>query len=132
MKGTYWLASGLLSLALVPAGCENMESSPTSPDPIAPGTSAATIMITSSGLEPRTVAIQSGQAVTFINNDSVAHNMASDPHPIHNECPAINQVGNLGPGQQMQSAALTATRSCGFHDLLRDGDPRWQGTIVVQ
>ena len=35
----------------------------------------------------------------FVNNDSRSHEMFSDPHPEHTDCPEINQVGFLSPGQ---------------------------------
>ena len=57
---------------------------------------AATITISSAGVvSPSTVTIRQGGRVTFVNNDSRAHDMASDPHPTHEDCPPIDQVGFL-------------------------------------
>jgi plastocyanin len=53
------------------------------------GVSAATITITASGVSPSSVTIASGNRVTFVNNDTVVHEMASDPHPIHTDCPGL-------------------------------------------
>jgi plastocyanin len=108
-------------------------SSPAAPDASTPsGPEGASISITSSGVTPGAVMIAAGQSVTFVNNDSVPHNISSGPVPTYDECPSINRVGQLAPGQRMQTAALSAARSCSFIDLSRTDDPRWQGTITVQ
>lgn len=131
MKTRLLLTAGALSLAVLTTACgEDDGSMPTAPS--TPGPQGATITITSAGVEPKTVTIAAGQSVMFINNDTVTHDMASDPHPVHNDCPPINRVGSLAPGQSRATDALSVSRSCGFHDLLRDGDARWRGTIVIQ
>ena len=106
-------------------------STPTTPSPTpTPGT--ATITITASGVSPRTVTISAGSRVTFVNNDTRAHDMASDPHPAHSACPPINDVGFLQPGQTRTTGNLNTARTCGFHDHNRDTDTSLQGSIVIQ
>ncbi|MGH9372625.1 MAG: hypothetical protein ACRD15_13945 [Vicinamibacterales bacterium] len=121
---------GIFALFFSVAGCDY--SSPTAPDDSAPGPEGAAISVTSSGLTPAAVAITAGQSVTFTNNDSVAHEIVSQPVPTYSDCPPINRVGRLEPGQSLQTGALTATRSCGFLDLLKSDDGRWQGMITIQ
>ena len=116
-------------VAAVLAGAGPACKSSTSPSPT---TSSATITITSSGVSPKSVTVSPGSQVTFTNNDSRQHEMASDPHPVHTECPAINSVGSLSPGQSRSTGNLTVTRTCGFHDHLRDGDQSLRGTITIQ
>lgn len=103
--------------------------SPT-PSP-APG-NEATITITSAGASPRSVTIAAGGRVTFVNNDSRAHDMSSDPHPEHTDCPAINQAGFLSAGQSRQTGNLTTVRTCGFHDHDQPTNTSLQGTIVIR
>ena len=50
-------------------------------------------------MSPKTITVSAGARVTFINNDSRVHDMESDPHPEHTNCPEINQVGFMTPGQ---------------------------------
>jgi plastocyanin len=73
-----------------------------------------------------------GTRVTFVNNDTRAHDMASDPHPVHTDCPELNQVGFLNAGQSRQSGNLNTVRTCGFHDHNRDSDESLQGTISIR
>jgi hypothetical protein len=58
--------------------------------------------------------------------------MESDPHPIHTDCPAINDVGFLSPGQSKQTGNLTTARTCGYHDHNQSETTSLQGTIVIQ
>lgn len=125
--------ASILALMLTAIGCSY--SSPTAPatgGDGTPGPVGATISLTANGLSPSSVTISAGQSVTFTNNDSVAHQIASEPVPTYTDCPSINRVNRLEPGQSVETGALTAARSCGFLDLLRTDDARFQGTIVVQ
>jgi hypothetical protein len=73
-----------------------------------------------------------GARVTFINNDTRPHAMSSDPIQLHTDCPAINDVGFLNPGQSRSTGALNVARTCGFHDHTNELDPTWKGRIIVQ
>ena len=73
-----------------------------------------------------------GTQVTFTNNDNRAHDMQSDPHPEHTDCPPLAQVGFIQPGQSKQTGNLTATRTCGYHDHNDAENPAWKGSIVIQ
>ena len=67
-------------------------------------------------LSPTELVVSPGSRVLFINNHSQRHNMTSDPHPEHNDCPEINQVGLLSTGQRRETGNLVAVRTCGIHD----------------
>jgi len=58
--------------------------------------------------------------------------MESDPHPIHTDCPEINEVGFLNPGQSRRTGTLNIARTCIYHDHNRDMVESLQGTITVQ
>ena len=75
-----------------------------------------TVTITSTGASPTTLEVPLGSRILFINNDNRAHNMGSDPHPDHNDCPPLNQVGLLQPGQRRETGNLVVLRTCGYHD----------------
>ena len=106
-------------------------SSPT-PTPAPTGSSSATITITSSGVSPNAVTVTAGSRVTFTNNDTRNHDMASNPHPEHSNCPPINDVGFLTPGQSKMTGNLNTVRTCGFHDHDQPSNQSLQGTITIQ
>ena len=95
------------------------------------GTVAATITITAAGASPRNVTVAAGSRVTFVNNDNRPHDMNSDPHPEHTNCPAIN-VGFIAAGASGTTQNLTTVRSCGFHDHNQPDVVSLQGTITIQ
>ena len=95
-------------------------------------TSSATVTIGSNGaVSPSTVTITQGGRVTFVNNDSRAHDMASDPHPSHEDCPPIDQVGFLSPGQSKTTGNMNTVRTCGFHDHNLPTVASLQGRITI-
>ena len=100
--------------------------------PSSPSNGATTVTISSSGASPTTVTVSPGTRILFVNSDSRSHNMTSDPHPDHNDCPAINDVGVLVPGQRRQTGNLNVTRTCGFHDHDDSENSRWKGSITIQ
>jgi hypothetical protein len=67
-----------------------------------------------------------------VNNDTRPHEMYSDPHPDHTDCPELNQVGHLEPGQSRQSGNLVIARVCGYHDHINPDITSLQGNITIQ
>lgn len=132
------VVGGALATVALAAACGGGTSTPTSPS--AGGTggtgstsgSATTITIASSGVSPKTITVSPGSRVTFVNNDSRSHFVASDPHPTHTDCPELNQVGMLQPGQSGTSGNLNTVRTCGFHDHDNPGSTALQGSIVIR
>ena len=77
--------------------------------------------------------VTAGQTVTFINSDSRAHEIASNPHPQHGSCPSIDAgLGTINAGATKVTHAFANAGSCGFHDHLNDTNTALQGTITVQ
>jgi plastocyanin len=118
----------LVAIAVLTAGCSGSSGSDTTPSQ----TPAATITITASGVSPRSVTVPRGSQVQFVNNDTRAHDMDSDPHPEHTDCPPINAVGFLNPGQTRQTENLNTARTCGFHDHSDPTNANLHGSIVIQ
>ena len=132
------LASLVVIFAVAAAACGgDDDSSPTAPSGGGGGgggtggTVAATITITAAGVSPSTVTVAPGSRVTFVNNDNRPHDMASDPHPAHSDCPAVN-VGFLQAGQSGTTQNLNTVRTCGFHDHNQPDVTSLQGTIRIQ
>ena len=127
-----WVGTVLLTAMLAVAGCGGGGGgTPTSPTPPPTG-GGTTITITSSGVSPQSITVTPGTRVTFINNDTRRHDMASDPHPEHTDCPEINQVGVLQPGQSRETGNLNTPRTCGFHDHDQPTASSLRGSIRIQ
>ena len=97
-----------------------------------PPTATNTITITAAGTSPKNIQVAIGTRVTFVNSDSRSHNIADDPHPQHGDCPELQQIGFLSPGQQRQSGNLVVARICGYHDHDNPAATTLQGTITVK
>ena len=97
------------------------------------GPNGATVTMTSNGVSPATVTIAVGQTVTFVNNDTRSHEMASNPHPQHGSCPSMEAgLGVIAAGQTKVTHNFANAGTCGYHDHQDDTNTRFQGTIVVQ
>ncbi len=93
---------------------------------------AATITISGGTVSPKSVTVPRGSQVQFVNNDNRSHQMTSNPHPEHTDCPELNQVGFLNAGQSRQTGNLNTARTCGFHDHDAPNTTALQGSIIVQ
>jgi hypothetical protein len=116
-----------LSAAVLLAACGG--STPTTP--VTPA-NPYTFTITSAGVSPKELTVPQGTRVLFVNNDSRRRNMTSDPHPEHSDCPEINSVGLLSPGQRRETGNMTLVRTCGFHDHDDPADNALQGKIITR
>ena len=138
--GRLLFALAVASLAAFAIGaCGSSSGSSSSTGPSSPTTAPAdavstnTITISNSVVSPKNIKVTRGSQVTFINSDNQSHMMNSDPHPDHTDCPEINQVGFLNPGERRQTGNMTSNRSvCGFHDHNLPNVAGLQGTITIQ
>lgn len=101
-------------------------SGPTTPTP---EPEVVTVTIRSGGVSPNS-ATGARAMVQFVNEDGAAHEIRSNPHPGHSDCPELN-VGVIAAGQRVSILTpLNSGRTCAYHDDTRPDDPRFQGTIV--
>ena len=130
----------VITLAALAMACGGSDS-PTAPSngggsggggSTTPPVATTTITITSAGVSPQRITVSPGTRVTFINNDSRSHEMNSDPHPQHGDCPAIDDIGFIAVGQTKQTGNLTTARTCGFHDHNQPTVTSLTGQIIVQ
>src|SRR3954470_20626314 len=130
------LLTAATAAALVSCGGSSSPTGSTqviSPSTGSVGPSGATAPITAAGVSPSQVSITVGQSVTFVNNDSRAHEMASDPHPTHGTCPGIESgIGTLAAGQTKLTQGFATAGTCGYHDHLNSGTASLQGTITIR
>lgn len=94
------------------------------------GTNNATdhrVAIKNSAFDPSSVTVKSGDTVTWVNEDSTQHLVASDPHPTHTDLPGL-QSGSLSQGQSY-TFTFVKVGTFGYHCHLH---PSMKGTVVVQ
>ena len=101
------------------------------PSPAPPSTTAS-VSITQFGLIPFEANVAVGGRVTFVNNDAVPHDIQGGPDPEHRDCPEIDIVGFLTPGQSRQTSPLMTARTCEYHDhTVHDDHHGFGGRIVI-
>jgi plastocyanin len=123
-------AATVVALTMTAGSCGGGDAPPTGPNP--PG-NAYRITIGANGVvSPTELVVPPGTRVLFTNNHTVPHDMTSDPHPEHNLCPEINQVGLLTAGQSRETGNLVVLRTCGFHDHNDFQNPSLLGRIIVR
>ena len=95
------------------------------------GSSSVTVTIRAGGTaDPIEVRINAGQSVRFVNEDSRAHHIQSNPHGTHTNCTQTN-VAVLNPGASATTAAYNEAKSCGYHDHMDPDRTQMHGTIRV-
>ena len=117
------LAKGLSAgvILVLAAGCgggsgPSSPGAPTAPSPAPVVPPPPIVTIGGTGVSPKEVTIAVGGRVTFVNNDVIPHDIAGGPDPAHPDCPEIDVVGFLTPGQQRATAAFATARTCEYHD----------------
>jgi plastocyanin len=130
-----------VSLSLAVVSCGGGDNNPAAPSPTPTptptppagggATATTTITITGTGVAPKDIVVTRGSRVTFVNNDGVGHDMNSDPHPAHTNCPDLN-VGFIAGSQSRQTEVLNTARTCGYHDHNQPSNAALQGTIRIE
>jgi hypothetical protein len=87
--------------------------------------------MTANGVSQAEPRIGLGSRVRFTNNDSRVHQILSTPHGTHTDCPALNEIGILQPGQSKDSGVLNDRRGCGFHDHNDPDNTNFRGQVLV-
>jgi hypothetical protein len=126
------LGATALAVGLAAAACGGGGGgSPAAPSPTPQNPFRVTIN-EAGAVTPVELVVPPGTRVLFINNHSRRHDMGSDEHPDHLECPAINSVGLLTPGQSRETGNLNVVRTCGYHDHEDPDNQALRGRIVVR
>jgi plastocyanin len=100
--------------------------------PATPTPATPTVTITAAGMTPLEITIDVGQRVTFVNNDTRAHDLVGGVDPNNPDCPEITQAGFLTPGQQRDTGVFTTARRCEYHDHTMLSVPAFQGRIIIR
>jgi hypothetical protein len=124
-----------LGVAIAPLACgssgggDPSQTPGPSPSPLGPPTTT----ITATGLDPQVLhTFNFQETVTFVNGDSRAHDIRSDPHPAHSDCPSMN-LGTMMPGERREIAGPSLPRFalCYFHDEAEPTNSVFRGVVVT-
>lgn len=122
-----WLLTGSKKTAPNPSPASAPAASQETASPSAE-VSQNVVNILSSGFMPQTITVKAGESVTWVNEDSVSHQVNSAPHPTHTNYPPLNTVGLIKAGES-KSLAFPDAGSFKYHDHL---NPSLTGTVVVE
>lgn len=110
-------------------------ASPKVSQPTTPATPSATktteknvVTIQSSGFLPKNITIKVGGSVTWVNQDTVNHQVRSAVHPTHLLYPPLNTIALLKPGEE-QSLTFPQAGTYKYHDHL---NPSLTGSVTVE
>jgi plastocyanin len=119
----------IVALPLAASCGSSTPASPTSN----PGahTLPSTVMIMDTGPTPKELTIGVGATVTFMNHDAVPHGVAGGAEPARPDCPEINAVGVLMPGEIRSTSPFTTAKTCEYHDS-RVSSSLFSGRIVIR
>lgn len=130
-----WSGVALAGAMAVMVACGSSSSPANTTGPsggCTPSSSPNTLVIQNNIICPQTLTVTRGSQVTVVNSDSRAHEMDSDPHPEHTDCPELNQIGHLEPSQSRQSGNLNIARKCGMHDHTSPDTASLKATVTIQ
>ena len=88
------------------------------------------VTIGANGVTPQILHILGDTGITFVNRDTRAHEIRSDPHPAHSECALMN-MGAIAAGQSRETVKIVSGQGCGYH---AEGDPAsrsFQGFVLA-
>ena len=117
----------------VAVSCGGGSSPSTSPSGgCTPSSSPNTLVIQNNTICPSALTVTRGAQITILNSDSRDHQMNSDPHPEHTDCPELNQIGFLATNVSRQSGNLNIARTCRMHDHNAPDTASLKATITIQ
>lgn len=99
-----------------------------SPTTAASPVAGVTISMDETGFTPKTVTVEAGTTVTFVNNGQAPHWPASALHPTHQVLPGFDALRGLATGETY-SFTFEKVGSWNYHDHL---NPKLFGTVVVE
>jgi len=120
-----FLLALLIGILLV-AGCTQQPPPGNGGGNNTPPTTGNIVKISGFAFVPQTITIKKGEAVTWTNEDSTPHIVASNPHPTHTDLPGMVS-GTLNKGDSY-SFTFDKVGTWGYHCHLH---PIMTGTVVV-
>jgi plastocyanin len=117
-----YAATAAFAFAVLVVGIYQLTTSHTKNTP-----RVATVHITATGFQPATLAVTPGTKIIWTNDDSVMHQVASNPFPQDSILPGLkSQILN---NDQTYTYVAATSGTFDYHDQLK---PTINGTLVVK
>ena len=100
-------------------------------DPSQPRSPNPAVTVSAAGVDPQTLHLDAPVGVKVTNEDHVAHKFEAALELGDGDCPEMNQLPTLEPGQ---NGTVTITRSgiiCAFHDAGAPTNFAFKGLLVI-
>src|SRR3989344_18593 len=109
------------------------EQTPVTPSPAASKSvpSTADVTITEQGFSPSTISLRPNTQLTWTNNDSEPHQIAANPHPLHNSIEGFDSNIVLQKDETLSFTFVTSGTYT-LHDHLDPLNPKFQMTVIVE
>jgi hypothetical protein len=121
------LSALLVAIGLVVAACATVDN-PASPSE----TALPTLTITANGISQDVPFLVPGSPIRIVNNDTRAHRIHLDLGLDQPGCTAIENSGELAPGESRVTAPLGLdVGGCAVHDHMTHGDSRFAVRLNV-
>lgn len=102
-------------------------TNPRQATPVIRPSKEAQVAITNNGFEPATLTVKKGTKVTWTNNGQTAHQIASNPHPSHDELKKL--YSDVLNEKQSYGFSFSKAGKFNYHDEL---NPVVNGQIIVK
>ena len=100
-------------------------------DPAQPRAAEPTVHVTSAGVTPVVLHVDSPVVVTFVNEDSVTHRIEEAPELQYTPCPELAQLEEIRPGQRTTATIQRGNLLCAYHEASAPGNRAFQGLLAV-
>ena len=88
------------------------------------------VRLTASGISPQVTHVLSQTQIVFVNQDSVEQRIVAAPDLQYGECPEVDTVGVIRPGET-RTLVLGRYVLCAFRDANRPGQRAFEGLLFV-
>jgi hypothetical protein len=101
-------------------------------DPSEPRSPNPAMTVSAAGVDPQVLHLDSPVTVKFTNDDRIAHKFETALELGDGDCPEMNQLGTLEPGQ-IGTVAFTRAGGfiCAFHDTAAPTNFAFKGLLVI-
>jgi hypothetical protein len=126
-------AAAMLALLFSTACGSSITAPPTNSllDPSEPRSPNPALTVSAAGVDPQTLHLDSPVSVKFTNADHVAHKFEAALELGDGDCPEMNQLPTLEPGQNGSVAFTRSGVICAFHDAGAPTNFAFKGLIVL-